>query len=164
MDHVQFLIIAQAYGVKNLKDIEYVSLDGDGTKEVLTGRIDLFSTSLADTMELIESGELKCLAQTADKRIGTGKKAEIPTCNEMGIDATFSTWRGLFGCPGMPDYAVKYWRTALERLHNSPEWQKVCQEYGWDDIYLDSPDFEDFLKATEREYIGVMNAIGMLAK
>ena len=164
MDHVQFLIIAQAYGVQNLKDIDYVAFDDDGATQVLGGHIDLFSTSLADVMGLVESGDLKCLAQTADKRIGTGKKAEIPTCKEMGIDATFINWRGLFGAPEMPDYAVNYWRDALRRLHETPEWQAICEQYGWDDIYLDAPEFEEFLIQTEREYIGVMNAIGMLAK
>lgn len=164
MDHVQFLIIAQAYGVKNLKEIDYVAFDDDGATQVLGGHIDLFSTSLADVMGLVESGDLKCLAQTADKRIGTGKKAEIPTCKEMGIDATFINWRGLFGAPEMPEYAVNYWRNALDKLHKTPEWQAICEQYGWDDIYLDAPEFEEFLKTTENEYIRVMDAIGMLKK
>ncbi|MBP3709605.1 MAG: tripartite tricarboxylate transporter substrate binding protein [Treponema sp.] len=164
MDHVQFLIIAQADGVQNLDQIDYVAFDDDGTTQLLGGHIDLFSTSLADVMGLVESGDLRCLAQTADRRIGTGVKGDIPTCIESGINATFINWRGLFGAPEMPDYAVDYWRDALKRLHETPEWQAVCEQYGWDDIYLDAPEFEQFLEKTEEEYIGVMRAIGMLAK
>ncbi|MCR5288870.1 MAG: tripartite tricarboxylate transporter substrate binding protein [Treponema sp.] len=164
MDHVQFLIIAQAAGVKNLKEIDYVAFDDDGATQVLGGHIDLFSTSLADVMGLVESGDLKCLAQTADRRIGTGKKAEIPTCIDCGINATFSNWRGLFGCPDMPEYAVNYWRDALKKLHESAEWKAICEQYGWDDIYLDAPEFKAFLEKTEKEYMSVMEAIGMLKK
>jgi len=164
MDHVQFLIIAQAAGVKNLKDIDYVAFDDDGATQVLGGHIDLFSTSLADVMGLVESGDLRVLAQTADKRIGTGKKAEIPTCIESGINKTFTNWRGLFGAPGMPDYAVKYWRETLKKLHDTPEWKATLVKYGWDDAYRDQPEFIKFLEATEKDYTSVLSEIGMLKK
>lgn len=164
MDHVQFLIIAKAAGVSNLNKIDYVAFDDDGATQVLGGHIDLFSTSLADVMGLVESGDLKVLAQTADRRIGTGKKGEIPTCIENGIDATFTNWRGLFAAPEMPEYAVTYWRDALKKLHESPEWAKACENYGWDDVYLDGPDFQAFLEKTEKEYMSVMDDIGMLKK
>ena len=79
MDHVQFLIMARAAGVPNLDKIDYIAFDDDGATQVLGGHIDLFSTSLADVMGLVESGDLRVLAQTADRRIGTGIKGEIPS-------------------------------------------------------------------------------------
>ena len=162
MDHVQFLIIANAAGVKNLNQIDYVAFDDDGATQVLGGHIDLFSTSLADVMGLVESGDLKVLAQTAAKRIGTGKKGEIPTCIEMGINKTFTNWRGLFGAPGMPEYAVNYWRETLKEMVATPEWEKAKANYGWDDAYLDAPDFVKFLEQTEADYKVVLQEIGML--
>jgi putative tricarboxylic transport membrane protein len=162
MDHVQFLIIAKAAGVQNLKAIDYVAFDDDGATQVLGGHIDLFSTSLADVMGLVESGDLKVLAQTAEHRIGTGKKGEIPTCKEMGINATFTNWRGLFGAPNMPEYAVNYWRDTLKKLQGTNEWKQMCENYGWDNVYLDAPEFKTFLEKTESEYKAVMADIGML--
>ncbi|MBR3482816.1 MAG: hypothetical protein IKH45_08075, partial [Neisseriaceae bacterium] len=132
--------------------------------QLLGGHIDLFSTGLSDVKGLVDSGDVRVLAQTADKRIGEGKMGEIPTAMESGIDATFINWRGLFGTPEMPDYAVNYWRDALKKLQDTPEWKQVCEEKGWDNIYLDAPEFEEFLKKTEEEYIEVMKAIGMLKK
>ena len=128
------------------------------------GHIDLFSTSLADVMGLVESGDLRVLAQTADRRIGEGKKAEIPTCKESGIDATFINWRGLFGAPKMPEHAVNFWREALKKLQDTPEWKSTCEKLGWDNIYLDAPEFKEFLEKTEQEYMAVMKDIGMLKK
>ncbi|MDD3456219.1 tripartite tricarboxylate transporter substrate-binding protein [Sphaerochaeta sp.] len=162
MDHVQFLIVAAAAGVQNLDRIDYVAFDDDGATQVMGGHIDLFSTSLADVMGLIESGDLKCLAQTSDHRIGTGLKAEIPTCKEMGIDVTFQNWRGLFGSPGMPEYAQTYWRETLAKMVKTPQWKEVLTRYGWDDVYLDAPDFNNFLVETEAQYKKILTEIGVI--
>lgn len=162
MDHIQFLIMAKAAGVPNLDKIDYIAFDDDGATQVLGGHIDLFSTSLADVAGLVESGDLRVLAQTSDKRIGTGIKGEIPTCIESGIDETFINWRGLFGAPDMPEYAVTYWSDILEKMSESEEWKKVCENYGWDEAYMDAPDFTKFLEQTEEEYKTILRDIGML--
>ena len=164
MDHVQFLIIAQAAGVENIGKIDYVPFDDDGVAQLLGGHIDLFSTGLSDVKGLVENGDVRVLAQTADKRIGDGKLGEVPTCIESGINATFINWRGLFGTPDMPGYAVQFWRDALRKLQDTKEWQQVCKEKGWDNIYMDAPEFVRFLEKTEGEYIQVMKEIGMLKK
>ena len=164
MDHVQFLIIAKAAGVDGIGKIDYVPFDDDGAAQLLGGHIDLFSTGLSDVKGLVESGDLRVLAQTAEKRIGEGKMAEIPTCKEAGIDATFINWRGLFGAPEMPGYAIQFWRDALKKLQDTNEWKQVCKEKGWDNIYMDAPEFVRFLEKTELEYIDVMKEIGMLKK
>jgi putative tricarboxylic transport membrane protein len=162
MDHVQFLIVAAAAGVKNLDKIDYIAFDSDGATQVLGGHIDLFSTSLADVMGLVDSGDLKALAQTSDHRIGTGAQAEIPTCKEMGIDVTFQNWRGLFGAPNMPEYAQTYWRETLAKMVQTPEWKEVLKKYGWDNVYLDAPDFNKFLVETEASYKQILTEIGMI--
>jgi putative tricarboxylic transport membrane protein len=162
MDHVQFLAVAAAAGVENLDKIDYIAFDDDGATQVMGGHIDLFSTSLADVMGLVDSGDLKVLAQTADHRVGTGAQAAIPTCKEMGIDVTFQNWRGLFGAPGMPEYAQTYWRNVLAEMVKTPEWQEVLDRYGWDDVYLDAPEFYDFLVESENSYKQILSEIGMI--
>ena len=162
MDHIQFLIIARAAGVQNLDKIDYIAFDDDGATQVLGGHIDLFSTSLADIMGLVESGDLKVLAQTADRRIGTGIKAEIPTCIESGIDETFVNWRGLFGTPQMPEYAVSFWQDALAKMVETSEWKDMCTNYDWDEYYLNQEDFIKLLEQAEEDYKTILEDIGML--
>lgn len=162
MDHIQFLIIAKAAGVDNLNQIDYISFDDDAATQVLGGHIDLFSTSLADVMGLVDSGDLKVLAQTADRRIGSGTKGQIPTCIEQGIDATFVNWRGLFGAPDMPEYAFNFWTNALAQLKDTPEWKEACRQFDWDEYYLDSADFVKFLEKNEEDYKVIMQDINML--
>ncbi len=162
MDHIQFLIMAKASGIKNLKKIDYVSFDESGSAQVLGGHIDLFSTGLSEVQGLIESGDLRALAQSADHRVGESQVAKIPTCEEQGIDATFVNWRGIFGPPEMPEYAVNYWRDTFAKMVKTDEWKAARKKNGWDDAYLDGPDFSVFLDKVNEEYKGILSDIGML--
>ncbi len=162
MDHIQFLIMAKAVGIKNLKEIDYVSFDESGSAQVLGGHIDLFSTGLSEVLGLIESRDLRALAQSSDHRVGEGIIAEISTCQEQGIDATFVNWRGIFGPPEMPEYAVSYWRDIFAKMVKTDEWKAARKTNGWDDAYLDGPDFKTFLGEVNEEYKGVLSDIGML--
>lgn len=164
MDHLQFLIMAKAAGVQNLRQIDYVSFDDSGAAQVMGGHIDLFSTGLSEVQSLIESGDLRALAQTADHRLGNGIVAEIPTCMEEGIDASFVNWRGIFGSPEMPDYAVKFWRETFAQMVETPEWAEARELNGWDDAYLDGPDFYTFLQEVDADYQDILSEIGMLAQ
>ncbi len=164
MDHIQFLMIAKAAGITDLKEIDYVSFqDGGATAQILGGHVDLLSTGLGDVEGLIESGDLRVLAHTADKRVGEGVMAEIPTVQESGIDATFVNWRGIFGPPNMPEYAVKFWEEQLGAMVETPEWDEACAKNGWDKTYLNAADFEAFLEKTNEEYKTILEEIGMLA-
>lgn len=163
MDHLQFLIMARAAGIDGLRDIDYVSFDDGGSAMVMGGHIDIFSTGLSEVRGLIESGDLRALAQSAPHRVGTGVVAEIPTAQEQGIDATFVNWRGLFGPPAMPDYAVQYWRDTLAQMVQTSEWGDARQTNGWDDAYMDGPEFGAFLAEVDTEYRTILAEIGMLA-
>lgn len=162
MDHLQFLIIAKAAGVGQLNQIDYVSFDDGGAAQVLGGHIDLFSTGLSEVQGLIESGDLKALGQTAGHRVGEGIVADIPTCMEQGIDATFVNWRGIFGPPAMPAYAVEYWRNTLKEMVATSEWAEARKTNGWDDAYMDAPEFQTFLEKADADYREILSDIGML--
>ncbi|PAB57961.1 Bug family tripartite tricarboxylate transporter substrate binding protein [Anaeromicrobium sediminis] len=165
MDHIQFLMVAKAAGIENIKDIDYISFqDGAATAQLLGGHVALLSTGLGDVEQLLKSGDVKVLAQTSSKRVGEGVMAEIPTVKEQGIDVVFENWRGLFGAPNMPEHAVDYWRETLSKMVETPEWEEACKKNGWDKAYLDKDDFEEFLGKVNEDYKGVLSDIGMLKK
>ena len=164
MDHIQFLIIAKAAGIDNAKDIDYISFEEGVNTQLLGGHIEILSTGLSEVQALIESGDMRALAQTAPHRVGTGVVADIPTCKELGIDATFVNWRGLFGPPEMPEYAVKYWAEALDEMVQTPEWKEALKRNGWDDAYQKADEFEAFLGEVNSKYETVLSEIGMLKK
>ena len=163
MDHLAFLHIAKAAGIKNVKEIDYIAfMDNSAAAQVMGGHIDMLVAGFADVRGLIESGNIRALAITAGKRVGEGLSATIPTCKEQGINASFTNWRGLFGAPGMPSYAVTYWRKNLKNMVATKEWANSCKQYAWDQNYLDKPDFDKFLEQTNNEYKGLLSEIGML--
>ncbi len=160
MDHIQFLMIAKAAGVPNLNKIDYISFqDGGAVAQVLGGHVDLISTGLGDVAQLVESGNLKALAHTADKRVGEGAVAKIPTVKEQGIDATFENWRGLFAPKDMPEYAVTYWNNTLKEMVETPEWAEARKRNGWDDAYQSGEEFTKFLATTNEQYKGILAEI-----
>lgn len=163
LDHIQFLKIAKAADVQNLDEIEYEGFENGGAVAQLMGnRIDVLSAGISDVVGLLESGELRVLAITSEERIGTGLIAEIPTCKEQGIDASFETWRGIFGPKDMPEYAVQYWEDILEKMAGSKEWMAVCDRYGWTMDYEDKESFTAFLAQASKEYAVLLDEIGML--
>ncbi|SJL84083.1 Bug family tripartite tricarboxylate transporter substrate binding protein [Vibrio palustris] len=153
MDHIQFLLVAKAAGVKNLRQIDYVSFqDGSLVAQALGGHVDLISTGLGDVAGLVKSGKLHALAQTADKRVGEGAIAKIPTVKESGIDVTFENWRGLFGPKDMPQAAVTYWRDAIKKMVKTDEWKAAVKRNGWDNAYQNDTQFKAFLGKTNQQY------------
>ena len=156
---------SEAIKVENIKEIDYISFqDGTANAQILGGHVDLLTTGLGDVSALLESGELKALAHTGAERVGEGVLAEIPTCVESGIDATFENWRGLFGAKDMPDYAVEYWEEKLGAMVESDEWLDASAQNGWSQCYLNSADFYAFLEQTNEDYKTILTEIGMLAE
>ncbi len=165
MDHIQFLLVAKAAGVKNLKEIDYVSFqDNAGAAQLLGGHVHLLSTGLGDVKALLDSGDLRALASTAKERVGEGVLADIPTCIEQGVDTIFINWRGLFGVPEMPEYAQKYWGETLAKMVETPEWAEACKRNGWTPAYADAEEFETFLDENNEKYKKILEEIDMLGK
>lgn len=165
MDHIVFLYVAKAYGIKDLRKIQYIAFqDSTGPTQLMGGFIDVLSSDIASLRGLVESGDVRVLGITASSRIGSGLIATYPTLKEQGINVEFANWRGLFGPPGMPDYAVTYWRNALAKMSESASWKKIMAEQAWTPAYMDQPEFKSFLDKTNDEYKDIFEELGILAK
>ena len=163
MDHVQFLKVAQAAGIGSLEQIPYTGFeDGRVLAQLLGGHVDIVSAGIGDVMGLVESGDVRVLGITADQRVGSGIVAEMPTCIEQGIPATFYNWRGIFGPKDMPEEAREFWENTLAELVLTQEWADTCEKYGWDMDYLGREDFEVFLAGVNQEYAALLEQVGLL--
>jgi putative tricarboxylic transport membrane protein len=163
MDHIAFLMMAKAAGVPDLKKLTYISYqDAAGTAQLLGGHLDLLTTGLTELTGQIKAGEIRVLCYTAAKPVA-GREG-IPTCREAGIPADMPNWRGLFGTKEMPAHAQKFWREALGKMVKTQEWKDTRAQFGWDDVYMDGPEFAAFLDKTNAEYKSVLGELGMLAK
>jgi putative tricarboxylic transport membrane protein len=157
MDHLQFLKFAKKFGITELKEIPYVAFDEGAEAQLLGGHIDLLSTGLSEVTGLLDSGDLKALCQTSDKDELLG----VPSCISQGIDETFVNWRGLFGAPDMPDYALEYWKNTLREMIGTDEWAAQREKYGWDSYYMDHGEYKEFLDQAYEDYDALLQDLGM---
>ncbi len=161
MDHIQFVKIAKAAGV-DITKLKYVSdQDGGGLTQILNGSADVYSTGVAETVEQVKAGKIKVLGVTSEERLKGDVLSDFPTAKEQGIDATFVNWRGFFGPPDMDKNALAYYEKKLKELSDSAEWAEIRQKYGWDEMYMDSAEYKDFLKKENNEIKTLLEELGL---
>ncbi|MEZ0481759.1 tripartite tricarboxylate transporter substrate-binding protein [Planococcus sp. SSTMD024] len=161
MDHMQFVRIAKAAGVDPTK-IKYVSdQEGGALTAVLNGSVDVFSTGVGETIEQVRAGNIKVLGVTAEERMEGDVLSEFPTAIEQGIDESFVNWRGFFGPPGMDQAAVDYYEAKFQELSESEEFAEVREKYGWNEMYMGSEEYSEFLATEKEEIAALLEEIGL---
>ena len=97
---------------------------------------------------------------TAARRLG-GAFAAIPTWKEQGVDAAFSTWRGVSGPKDMSQAQFAYWENILAKLVQTEEWKKDMANNFWESNFMDSADSRKFLRGQYDEYKAVLTDLGL---
>ena len=161
MDHMQFVRIAKAAGV-DPKKIKYVSdQDGGALTSVLNGSVDVFSTGVGEVVEQVRADNIKVLGITAEERMEGEILSDFPTAIEQGIDESFINWRGFFGPPNMDQAAVDYYEAKFKELSESEEFAEVRKKYGWNEMYLNSEEYKEFLDTEYKEIEALLEEIGL---
>ena len=161
MDHMQFVRIAKAAGV-DPKKIKYVSdQDGGALTSVLNGSVDVFSTGVGEVVEQVRAGNIKVLGITAEERMEGEILSDFPTAIEQGIEESFINWRGFFGPPNMDPAAVEFYEAKFQELSDSEEFAEVREKYGWNEMFMSSQEYEEFLNAEYEEIEVLLEEIGL---
>jgi putative tricarboxylic transport membrane protein len=129
-DHLKVLLAAQAAGVENVEQIQYVSFSSGGQAiiEIVGGRADVFTGDVSEALPQIEAGNLKVLAVLADERIDS--LPDVPTAKEQGIDTVGANWRGFYVPAGISDARYQYWADAFRELEASERFDEIRAENG----------------------------------
>jgi putative tricarboxylic transport membrane protein len=161
MDHLQFVKAVKASGV-DVKQLKYVSAqDGSGMSMVLGGKVDVYSTGLAEATEQAKAGKVKVLAITAPERIEGDTVSEFPTLKEQGIDDQFVVWRGFMGPKDMDPAAVAYYENAIKEMMETDTWKEQRDNFGWKDNFMSSEEFGQFLDNEYDTMATLMKEIGL---
>ncbi len=114
MDHMQFLLTADKYGVDVAK-VRYVSFQGaEGMAQLLGGHVTVLSSDVGDAIEQYRAGNVRVLAITSPERLA-GDAADFPTVKEQGIDFEFTIWRGVMGHKDMSQMRCNIMRMPLKK-------------------------------------------------
>ena len=106
--HVPMEMFSGAAGVKML----HVPFTGAGPAVValLGGQVEALSTGPSSVMGHIKGGKVRVLATWGEARHPA--LPDVPTLKELGYDAQFSQWTGLFVPAGTPEHIVAKLRDA----------------------------------------------------
>ncbi|WP_068673170.1 tripartite tricarboxylate transporter substrate binding protein [Oceanobacillus sp. Castelsardo] len=161
MDHMQFVQIAKAAGV-DITKIKYVSAqDAGGLTQILNGSADVYSTGVAETVEQVKAGNIKVLGVTSEERLEGEILEDFPTAIEQGIDETFINWRGFFGPANMDPAAVAYYEEKFKELSDSDAFAEIRAQFGWDELYMNSEEYSQFLDEQREEVQVLLDELGL---
>jgi len=135
-NHIAVGMLLKAMG-GNARDLKVVVFKGsaDALTALLGGHIEVIPTAAGNAAPHIESGKLRGVAVTADKRYG-GSLAAIPTWREQGIDLVSGGWRAIFGPKGLSTAQISYWESVLRKMTEAPEWKAYLQKNFSSDEFL----------------------------
>lgn len=161
MDHLISVLPAFKSGV-DPRTVKYLSYDGGGEAiaALLGNNADAIGTDISSLGSYLKAGKIKILAVTSSERLG-GDFADVPTLKELGLDAEFTIWRGVFGPKGLTEEQLAFWDKTLKDLSENEAWQKELVANDWASEYRSAADFKAFLEEQERDVQELLTALGM---
>jgi len=103
-------------------DMVHVPYKGGGPalNDVIGGQVPLFFGNLASTLQHIQSGKLRALAVTSEKR--SPILPDVPTLGEAGLKGTeIYEWNAVFAPANTPETVMRKLAAAFQQALDSPE-------------------------------------------
>jgi tripartite-type tricarboxylate transporter receptor subunit TctC len=154
--HVAMEIFAGAADIK-LFHIPYQG-GGPAVAALLGGQIDALASGPSAAIGQIKAGKMRALAVWGDKRLAS--LPEVPSMKELGYDATFYIWSGLFAPAATPQSIMAVLRDAARRTAEDPEFKEAMAKVETPIAYLDAPEFKIFLDRDSQRLRVAVERIG----
>jgi tripartite-type tricarboxylate transporter receptor subunit TctC len=138
--HVAMEMFANAAGIK-LFHIPYQG-GGPAVTALLAGQVEASPQGPAAAIGHIRAGKMRALATWGAERLKL--LPEIPTFKELGYDAEFYIWSGLFAPAATPAPIVTKLRQAAREAATSPEFAAAMEKVSTPVSYLDAPEFQKY--------------------
>jgi tripartite-type tricarboxylate transporter receptor subunit TctC len=154
--HVPMEMLTAASGTKML----HVPFTGAGPAVValLGGQVEALSTGPSTVMGHVRGGKVRVLATWGDARHPA--LPDVPTLKELGYDAQFSQWTGLFAPAGTPEPVIAKLREAARAAVADPTFQSALAKVETPIQYLDQPQFRAFWDKDAQKLADVVKKIG----
>jgi tripartite-type tricarboxylate transporter receptor subunit TctC len=154
--HVAMEIFAEAAGIK-LFHIPYQG-GGPAVAALLGGQIDALASGPSAAIGQIKAGKMRALAVWGDKRLAS--LPDVPSMKELGYDATFFIWSGLFAPAATPAPVMAVLRDAARRTAEDPEFKAAMAKVETPIDYLDAPAFALFVASDAKRLATAVERIG----
>jgi tripartite-type tricarboxylate transporter receptor subunit TctC len=144
------------YGTK----LTHIPFTGAGPAVVamLGGQIDALSTGPATVLQHVKAGKIRVLGHWGNGALAS--MPEVSSLKDLGFNAEYAQWSGLFIPSGIPEPIAQRLRAAAKMAAQDAKAREVIQNTGSPVQYLDSPDFEKYVQADAKRMTDVVKKIG----
>jgi len=154
--HVAMAMFADAAGV-TLHHVPYTGA-GPAITALLGGHVDALATGPGTVIQHIKAGKLRALGSWGDKRLDA--LPDLPTLKELGYNAEFFIWSGLFAPAGTPAPVLAKLRDAAREAVKDPQFKTAMAAIETPIYYLDAPEFQKFWDNDAKRLAIVVQKIG----
>jgi tripartite-type tricarboxylate transporter receptor subunit TctC len=154
--HVAMEIFANAAGIK-LFHVPYGG-GGPALTALLGGQVDALASGPAAAVGQIKGGKMRALASWSDKRLDM--LPDLPTFKELGYDAEFYIWSGVFAPAATPAPILAKLREAVRIAAGSSEFRSAMEKVSTPVSYLDAPEFAKYWERDAQRLAVAVEKIG----
>jgi putative tricarboxylic transport membrane protein len=159
-DHITAGLIAKAIGVDPTK-VNYVAFSGGGEAlaAILGNQVTVGISGYGEFASQIQAGQLRLIGISSDERV---QGIDAPTFKEQGVDVSIQNWRMVAAAPGISPEQKTAVTADIEKMVNSPAWQKALTDKGWANTYLAGDAFSAQLKKDVDATAAILKDIGLV--
>jgi tripartite-type tricarboxylate transporter receptor subunit TctC len=154
--HVAMEIFANAAGIK-LFHVPYGG-GGPAVTALLGNQVEASAQGPAAVIGQIRAGKMRALAGWGGERLKL--LPELPTFKELGYDAEFYIWSGVFAPAATPAPVVSKLREAVKAAATSADFRNAMEKVSTPVSYLDAPEFAKYWERDARRLEAAVEKIG----
>jgi tripartite-type tricarboxylate transporter receptor subunit TctC len=154
--HLAIEIVLRATGVK----MRHLPTAGGGPAltAVLGNNAALLAAHPAVGGPQVRAGKLRALGAMGVKRVESFP--DVPTLKELGYDAQYYQWNGLFTQAKVPEPTIIIWRAAVAKAVKDPEFIQAMRKVGSGIDYLDRDAFRPWWDGDSHKTEDAVRTIG----
>jgi len=155
--HLPVAIFEKATGIPKLRHLP-TNGGGPAINALLGNNAQASVQTTSATLQHIKSGKLRPLASFGGKR--SKALPDVPTLKELGYDAEYYLWVGLFAPKGTPANAIATLSAAIDKAADSAQFKTVVNNIGQEYAYLNAKSFAAFWEADAKRADEAVRLIG----
>jgi len=125
---------------------------------LLGGQVEALASGPAAAIGQIRGGKMRALAAWSDKRIPM--MPDLPTFKELGYEAEFYIWAGVFAPAATPQPILTRLREAVRAAVNDPDFKSAMGKVATPISYLDASEFQKFWDHDAKRLAVALEKIG----
>jgi putative tricarboxylic transport membrane protein len=127
---------------------------------ILGGHIHSTPSNVSEAVGQIDAGKVRALGINTDERVP--ELENVPTLDELGIEAEYMQFRGYLLAPDVSEEAQEYWEDVFKKVTESEQWKDYMQKNLMYTKFIPSKEHMEILINYESKLEETLKGIGMI--